>query len=133
MKSGSGQTCTFFTIPFANLRGNAMRTFLGKSDFYWPLMVLAEQWQCSLYANVPSVQNSVPTMFPHFLQTDGLQTDGSSLFRLNCETITVLFSQILANFQQMLADFCRALANFSRFLAKETPEFLSKLRLENYT
>ena len=26
-------------------------------------MVLAEQWQCSLHANVPSVQSSVPTMF----------------------------------------------------------------------
>ena len=50
---GGGQTCTFFTIPFANLRGNVMRTFLGKSDFYWPLMVLAEQWQCSLYALCP--------------------------------------------------------------------------------
>ena len=29
-----------------------MGTFLGKSDFYWPLMVLAEQWQCSLLSNV---------------------------------------------------------------------------------
>ena len=58
-----------------------MRTFLGKSDFCWPLMVLAEQWQCSLYANVLFVQSSVPTMFLHFLQTDGLQTDGSRLFR----------------------------------------------------
>ena len=28
-------------------------------------MVLAEQWQCSLYANVLSVQSSVPTMFLH--------------------------------------------------------------------
>ena len=28
---------------FANLRGNVVRTVLGKSDFYWPLMVLAEQ------------------------------------------------------------------------------------------
>ena len=44
-----------------------MRTFLGKSDFYWPLMLLAEQWQCSLYANVLFVQSSVPTMFLHFL------------------------------------------------------------------
>ena len=44
-----------------------MRTFLGKSDFYWPLMVLAEQWQCSLYVNVLSVQSSVPSMFLHFL------------------------------------------------------------------
>ena len=33
-----------------------MRTFLGKSDFYWRLMVLAEQWQRSLHANVLSVQ-----------------------------------------------------------------------------
>ena len=56
----------FFTIPFANLRGNVVRTFLGKSDFYWPLMLLAEQWQCSLYANVLFVQSSVPTMFLHF-------------------------------------------------------------------
>ena len=55
-----------------------MRTFLGKSDFYWPLMVLAEQWQCPLYANVLSVQSSVPTTLCsyHFLQTDGLQTHG---------------------------------------------------------
>ena len=43
--------------------------------------MVAEQWQCSLYANVLSVQSSVPTMFLHFLQTDGLQTDGSRLFR----------------------------------------------------
>ena len=28
-KFGGGQTCTFFTIPFANLRGNVVRTFLG--------------------------------------------------------------------------------------------------------
>ena len=56
--------CDFgaLSILFANLRGNVTRTFLGKSDFYWPLMVLAEQWQCSLYANVLSVQSSVPTM-----------------------------------------------------------------------
>ena len=45
-----------------------MRTLLGKFDFDWPLMVLAEQWHCSLffpmsYANVLSVQSSVPTMF----------------------------------------------------------------------
>ena len=26
---GGGQTCTFLTIPFANLRGNVVRTFLG--------------------------------------------------------------------------------------------------------
>ena len=76
----------FSTIPFANLRGNAMRTFLRKSDFYWPLMVLAEQWQCSLYANVLSVQSSVPTMFLQFLQTDGLQTDGSA-FPIFCGRI----------------------------------------------
>ena len=63
---GGGHTCTFLTIPFAKLRGNVVRTFLGKSDFYWPLMVLAEQWQCSLYANVLFVQSSVPTMFLHF-------------------------------------------------------------------
>ena len=44
-----------------------MRTFLGKSVFYWPLMVQAEQWQCSLYANVLPVQSSVPTMFLQFL------------------------------------------------------------------
>ena len=77
-----GQTRIFLTIPFTKLRGNVVRTFLGKSDFYWPLMLLAEQWQCSLYANVLFVQSSVPTMFLHiFLQTDGLQTDGSRLFR----------------------------------------------------
>ena len=70
----------FFTISFAILRGNVMRTFLEKSDFYWPLMVLAEQWQCSLYANVLTVQSSVPTMFLHFLKTDGLQTNGPRLF-----------------------------------------------------
>ena len=29
-------------------------------------MLLAEQWQCSLYANVLFVQSSVPTMFLHF-------------------------------------------------------------------
>ena len=68
----------FFTIPFANLRGNVTRTFLGKSDFYWPVMVLAEQWQCSMYANVLSVLGSVPTMFLQFL---GLRRDGSRLFR----------------------------------------------------
>ena len=58
-----------------------MRTFLGKSDFYWPLMVLAGQRQCSLYANILSAQSSVPTMFLHFLQTDRIQTDGSRRFR----------------------------------------------------
>ena len=68
-----------------------MRTFLGKSDFYWPLMLLAEQWHCSLYANVLFVQSSVPTMFLHFLQTDGLQTDGSRLFRL-LERILLVFA-----------------------------------------
>ena len=26
---GGGQTCTVFTIPFANLKGNVVRTFLG--------------------------------------------------------------------------------------------------------
>ena len=72
---GSGQTCTFFTIPFANFRGNVMRTFLGNSDFYCPFMVLAEQWQCSLYANVLSVQSSVPTKFLHFL-ANGRVTKG---------------------------------------------------------
>ena len=44
-----------------------MRTVLGESDFYWPLMVLAEQWQCSLYANVLPVQSSVSAMFLRFL------------------------------------------------------------------
>ena len=78
---GGGHTWTFLTIPFAKLRGNVVRTFLRKSDFYWPLMLLAEQWQCSLYANVLFVQSSVPTMFLHFLQMDVLQTDGSRLFR----------------------------------------------------
>ena len=29
-----------------------MRTFLGESGFYWPSMVLAEQWQCILLSNV---------------------------------------------------------------------------------
>ena len=46
-----------------------------------PPKVLAEQWQCSLYANVLSVQSSVPMFLHFFLQTDGLQTDGSRLFR----------------------------------------------------
>ena len=80
--SEAAKRALFFVIPFAHLRGNVMRTILGKSDFYWPVMVLAEQWQCSLYANVLSVQSSVPTMFLHFLQTDGLQTDGSRLFEV---------------------------------------------------
>ena len=52
-----------------------MRTLLGKSDFYWPLMVLAEQWQCSLCANVLSVHISVPTMFP-LLLANGRVTNG---------------------------------------------------------
>ena len=52
-----------------------MRTFLGKSDFYWPLMVLGKQWQCPLYANVLSIQSSVPTMFLHFL-ANGRVTKG---------------------------------------------------------
>ena len=69
-----------------------MRTFLGKSDFHWPLMVLAEQWQCPLYANVLSVQSSVPTMFLHFLQTDGLQTDGPRLFQNRNSTFEILLS-----------------------------------------
>ena len=37
------------------LRDTEMRTFWGKSDFYWPWMVLAEQWQCSLYAPMSSL------------------------------------------------------------------------------
>ena len=56
----------FALISVLMVRGNVVRTFLGKSDFYWPLMLLAEQWQCSLYANVLFVQSSVPTMFLHF-------------------------------------------------------------------
>ena len=38
-------------------------------------MVLAEQWQCSLYADVLSVQSSVPTMFLPFL-ANGRVTNG---------------------------------------------------------
>ena len=68
-------TCTLFTIPFANVRWNVMRTILGKSAVYWPLMVLAEQWQCSLHANVFSVQNYVPTMSLQFL-ANGRVTKG---------------------------------------------------------
>ena len=45
---------------------------LGKFDFYWPLMVVAEQWLCSLYANVLSVQSSVPTMFLQFWANGGV-------------------------------------------------------------
>ena len=83
-----------------------MRTFLGKSDFYWLLMVLAEQWQCSLYANVLSVQSSVPTMFLHFcLQTDGLQTDEAAfsgpltlLAWLSLQSLAVKIHIFCANF-----------------------------------
>ena len=78
-KIGGGHTCTFLTIPFAKLRGNVVRTFLGKSDFYWPLMLLAEQWQCSLYANVLFVQSSVPAMFlPFFCKPTGYKPTGSA-------------------------------------------------------
>ena len=59
-----------------------MRTFLGKSDFYWPLMVLAEQRQCSLYANVLSVQSSVPAMFLHFFANGRVTNRRASVGRL---------------------------------------------------
>ena len=72
----------FFHHSFCKFKREHSENVFGKSDFHWPFMVLAEQWQCSLYANVLSVQSSVPTMFLHFLQTDGLQTDGSRLFRV---------------------------------------------------
>ena len=55
-----------------------MRTFWGEVCFLLALMVLAEQWQCSLYANVLSVQGSVPTMFLQFLAT-GQVTKGRVL------------------------------------------------------
>ena len=69
----------FFHHSFCKFKRERSENVFGKSDFHWPLVVLAEEWHCSLYANV---QSSVPTMFLHFLlQTDGLQTDGSRLFR----------------------------------------------------
>ena len=77
--SEAAQTCTLFTIPFANLRGNVMRTFLGKSDFYWPLMVLAEQWQYMPMSSLSRVL-FIRCSF-NFLQTEGLQTDRSRYFR----------------------------------------------------
>ena len=51
---------------FCKVKRERSENVFGESDFYWPLMVLAEQWQCSLYANVLFVQSSVPTMFLHF-------------------------------------------------------------------
>ena len=58
----------FFHHSFCEFkRERSENVFVGKPDFYWPLMVLAEQRQCSLYANVLSVQSSVPTMFLHLL------------------------------------------------------------------
>ena len=70
----------FLNDSFCKFRRERSENVFGEVRFL--LMVLAEQWQCSLYANVLSVQSSVPTMFLHFfLQTDGLQTDGSRLFR----------------------------------------------------
>ena len=45
-----------------------MRTFLGKSDFY--------------YANVLFVQSSVPTMFLHFLQRTGYKRTGPAFASL---------------------------------------------------
>ena len=53
----------FFRHSFCKFKRERSENVFGKSDFHWPLMVLAEQWQCSLYANVLSVQSSVPTMF----------------------------------------------------------------------
>ena len=58
-KIGGGHACTFLTIPFAKLRGNVVRTFLGRSDFYWPLMLLAEQWQY-FFANGRVTNRRVP-------------------------------------------------------------------------
>ena len=67
--------CTVFAIPLANLRGNVVRTFLGKSDFYWALVVLAEQWQCSLSANGPLCPEFcsyyVPSIFANGRVTNG--------------------------------------------------------------
>ena len=78
--SEAAKRAFFFTIPFANLRGNVVRTFLGKSDFYWPLMVLV---QCSLcfpmsYANVLSVQSSVPCILCSFFANQRV-TNGRAL------------------------------------------------------
>ena len=81
---GGGHTCTFFTIPFANLRGNVVRTFfLG-----------------SLISTVPmsSVSRVLFLLCSfNFLQTDGLQTDGR-LFRL-CEELIFGKGMRTATFQ----------------------------------
>ena len=53
----------FFHHSFCKFKRERSENVFGKSDFHWPLMVLAEEWHCSLYANV---QSSVPTMFLHF-------------------------------------------------------------------
>ena len=73
--------CFFHHSFWKFKRERSENIFVGKSDFYWPLMVLAEQRQCSLYANVLSVQSSVPTMFLHLLANRRSRTDGSRLFR----------------------------------------------------
>ena len=54
-------------------------------------MVLAEQWQCSLYANVLSVQSSVPNMFLHcFCKPTGYKLTGPAFSeRRSCVSITV--------------------------------------------
>ena len=57
---GGGQTCTFFTIPFANLRGNVVRTFLGS------LISTGPWWSSQSSGNALCIQSSVPTMFLHF-------------------------------------------------------------------
>ena len=68
-------TRVLFQHSFCKFKRERSENVLGKSDFYRPLMVLAEQWQCSLYANVLFVQSSVPTMFLHFF-ANGRVTNG---------------------------------------------------------
>ena len=59
-----------------------MRTFLGRSDFYWPLMVLAETVAMLSVCQCPSLSRVLFLLCSYiFLQTDGLQTDGSRLLR----------------------------------------------------
>ena len=66
--------------PCANLRGKVTKTFLGKSDFSWPLMVLAEQWQRSV-CQCPLCPEFCSYYVPSFFsQTDGLQRDRSRSF-----------------------------------------------------
>ena len=46
----------FFHHSFCKFKRERSENVFGKSDFYWPLMVLAEQWQCSLHANKKTLQ-----------------------------------------------------------------------------